>query len=137
MAADQEQVDVDMAAADDDDGGSSSDSDIEMDAAAEQQIMSLEEQLAANPHDYDKHVAVRTQVVVTPPSHAPRVCQQSMCSPVSLQALNSSRSIAQRVVDCLCPTPLVLAVDQHLEELQAQDTPVRRQAAHAKVVPAE
>jgi hypothetical protein len=60
MAADQEQVDVDMAGSDADDGGSSSDSDIEMDAAAEQQIMSLEEQLAANPHDYDKHVAVRT-----------------------------------------------------------------------------
>lgn len=55
--AEEIHVDVDMVGADDDDDGSS-DSDIEMDAAAEQQIMQLEGQLAANPHDYDKHVAV-------------------------------------------------------------------------------
>jgi hypothetical protein len=55
--AEEIHVDVDMAGADDDDG-SSSESEIEMDAAAEQQIMQLEQQLAANPHDYDKHVAV-------------------------------------------------------------------------------
>lgn len=59
MAA--EDVDMDMAAADEvDDGRGSSDSeeDIEMDADSEQQIMHLEEQLSASPHDYDKHVAV-------------------------------------------------------------------------------
>lgn len=59
--AEGEQVDVDMAAADDDagnDDSSSSDSDIEMDQAAEQKIMQLEEQLTANPNDYDKHVEV-------------------------------------------------------------------------------
>lgn len=57
MAAEGEQPDVEMAASDGGDS-SESDSDIEMDAAAEQQIMQLEEQLAASPHDYDKHVAV-------------------------------------------------------------------------------
>jgi hypothetical protein len=56
MAA--EDVDVDMGAADDVEADSSSDSDFEMDAGSEQQIMQLEGQLAANPHDYDKHVAV-------------------------------------------------------------------------------
>jgi hypothetical protein len=55
--AEEIHVDVDMVGSDDGDDGSS-ESDIEMDAAAEQQIMQLEEQLAANPHDYDKHVAV-------------------------------------------------------------------------------
>jgi len=49
-----------MAAADNvDDDGDSSGSDIELDSAAEQQIMQLEQQLASNPHDYDKHVQVR------------------------------------------------------------------------------
>jgi hypothetical protein len=59
MAAEGEQPDVDMAGSDGGDS-SESESDIEMDAAAEQQIMQLEEQLAARPHDYDKHVAVST-----------------------------------------------------------------------------
>lgn len=61
MAA-AEDVDMDMAAAEEvaDGGSGSSDSeeDIEMDADSEQQIMQLEEQLSASPHDYDKHVAV-------------------------------------------------------------------------------
>lgn len=86
MAADQEQVDVDMAAADGDDDGSSSDSDIEMDAAAEQQIMSLEEQLAANPHDYDKHVAVRTLFLLAPSLAPGRIsCPCAFMSAAGLQ----------------------------------------------------
>ena len=61
--AEEEQVDVDMAAVDEaGDDDSSSDSDIEMDSAAEQKIMQLEEQLTANPNDYDKHVEVQWDI---------------------------------------------------------------------------
>lgn len=59
MADDEPQQQQAGAAPGDDSSSSDSDSeDFELDAAAEQQIMQLESQLAANPNNYDTHVEV-------------------------------------------------------------------------------
>lgn len=107
MAAEGEQPDVEMAASD---GGdvSDSESEIEMDAAAEQQIMQLEEQLAASPHDYDKHVAVCIGGTVIDSIGTRSSTPKATCS--------------------------LVAVDQHPAALQVENSAVRSQAAHAEAV---